>query len=117
MIRNGGQVVYETKGDTLVVRVGGEIDHHSAVSVRVGIDEKIAAERPERVLLELSRVEFMDSSGLGLILGRYARTSALGIPIVIRNPSKRHERLFKMAEMQNIVKIEKGEKYENEKDL
>ncbi|MBQ9132547.1 MAG: STAS domain-containing protein, partial [Clostridia bacterium] len=65
MIKNGSQVIYEEKGDTLVVRVGGEIDHHGAVAVRTGIDQKIAVLRPARVLLELSSVDFMDSSGLG----------------------------------------------------
>ena len=68
MIRNGTQVRYEMRGDALVVYVGGEIDHHSAVAVRTGIDEEITSRRPIRVLLELSAVDFMDSSGLGLIL-------------------------------------------------
>ena len=72
MIRNGSQVTYEMRGETLVVHIGGEIDHHSAVSVRTGIDSKITAERPLKVMLELSAVDFMDSSGLGLIMGRFA---------------------------------------------
>ena len=70
MIRNGTQVMYEKRGEVMVIRVGGEIDHHSAVAVRTGIDARLAAERPTRVMLELSAVDFMDSSGLGLIMGR-----------------------------------------------
>lgn len=105
MIRNGGQVVYETKGDTLVVRVGGEIDHHSAVSVRVGIDEKIAAERPERVLLELSRVEFMDSSGLGLIMGRYALVQKYGGNFAVLDPSVAVLKIIKLAGMERMITI------------
>ena len=105
MIRNGGQVVYETKGDTLVVRVGGEIDHHSAVAVRVGIDEKISAERPGRVLLELSRVDFMDSSGLGLIMGRYALMQKCGGELVLYHPSPSVLRMVRLAGMERMITI------------
>jgi len=104
------------ESNEMTVYLSGELDHHGVALIRGEIDERLFFSKPSVLIFELSDVEFMDSSGLGLILGRYARTSALGIPIVIRNPSKRHERLFKMAEMQNIVKIEKGEKYENEKN-
>ena len=62
MIKNGSQVTYEVRGESFLVRVGGEIDHHSAVTVRTSIDERLRAERPRRVLLELSAVDFMDSS-------------------------------------------------------
>ena len=105
MLRNGGQVVYETKGDTLVVRVGGEIDHHSAVSVRVGIDEKIAAERPGRVLLELSRVDFMDSSGLGLIMGRYALVQKYGGNFAVLDPSTAVLKIIRLAGMERMITI------------
>ena len=105
MIRNGGQVVYEAKGDTLVVRVGGEIDHHSAVSVRVGIDEKIAAERPGRVLLELSRVDFMDSSGLGLIMGRYALVQKYGGGFAVLDPSAAVLKIIRLAGMERMITI------------
>ena len=105
MIRNGGQVVYETKGDTLVVRVGGEIDHHSAVAVRVGVDEKIAVERPGRVLLELSRVDFMDSSGLGLIMGRYALVQKYGGNFAVLDPSPAVLKIIRLAGMERMITI------------
>ena len=99
----------------LTIALTGEIDHHSALSLREELDDLILRERPARLALYLSDVEFMDSAGLGLILGRYARASVLGIPIIIRNPSVRQRKLLGMAHMQSIVKIEESEATANEK--
>ena len=106
MIRNGNQVTYETRGETLVIHVGGEIDHHSAVAVRTGIDEKIAAERPHKVMLELSGVDFMDSSGLGLIMGRYSLMQKLGGTLSVKSPNERLMKIFDLAGLGRIIQIE-----------
>lgn len=103
-----------TDGGDMVVRLPHELDHHGAEAVRSDIDSALFSENPKTLVFDLSGVEFMDSAGLGLILGRYARASVLGIPIVIRNPSKRQERLLLLAQMHNIVKIEREED-DNEK--
>ena len=105
MIRNGGQVTYEVRNDVLVVRVGGEIDHHSAVAVRTGIDEKLSAERPLKVYLELSGVDFMDSSGLGLIMGRYALVKRYGGTLAVLDPSPAVLKIMKLAGMERMVSI------------
>ena len=105
MIKNRGQVTYDTEGDALVVHVGGEIDHHSAVSVRTGIDQKIAAERPARVLLELSAVDFMDSSGLGLIMGRFALIKQYGGTLAVLDPSPAVVKIMKLAGMERMITI------------
>ena len=105
MIRNGGQVVYESKGETLVVRVGGEIDHHSAVSVRTGIDARIEEERPAKLLLELSAVDFMDSSGLGLIMGRYALVQKYGGGFAVLDPSAAVLKIIRLAGMERMITI------------
>ena len=105
MIRNGGQVSYEMRNDVLVVRVGGEIDHHSAVAVRTGIDEKLSAERPLKVYLELSGVDFMDSSGLGLIMGRYALVKRYGGTLAVLDPSPAVLKIMKLAGMERMVSI------------
>ncbi len=105
MIKKGGQVTYETRGDAFVIHIGGEIDHHSAVNVRTAIDDKIIAERPERVLLELSAVDFMDSSGLGLIMGRFALLKKFGGTLSILDPSPAVMKMIKLAGMERMVTI------------
>ena len=105
MIRNGSMIRYETRGETLVIHVGGEIDHHSAVSVRTGIDSEIAAQRPSRVLLELSSVDFMDSSGLGLIMGRFALVKQYGGSFAVLDPSAAVIKIMKLAGMERMISI------------
>ncbi len=105
MIRNGSRVSYEMRGDAMIVHVGGEIDHHNAAMVRTGIDEKITAEQPARVMLELSGVDFMDSSGLGLIMGRYALVKRYGGTLAVLDPSPAVLKIIKLAGMERMVSI------------
>ena len=103
--RRGG---YESNfsGGLLVVRINGEIDHHSAVEMRTGIDGEIFERRPEKLILDLSEVDFMDSSGLGLILGRYATVQKIKGELVVLNPNDRVMKILKLAGAERIIKIE-----------
>ena len=94
---------------TLRISLVGEIDHHSAVSVRTAIDEKLYSLRPKRMVMDLSRIDFMDSSGLGLIMGRYALVEKLGGKFSISEPSDRVMRVLELAGLGRIIKIEKSE--------
>ena len=105
MIKKGGQITYEERRDALIIRVGGEIDHHSAVSVRLEMDEKILAMRPARVLLELSAVDFMDSSGLGLIMGRFALVKKYGGELCVLDPSPAVMKIMRLAGMERMVTV------------
>ena len=62
-------ITYEN--DTVTARLSGEIDHHIAPAIRGEIDAKCESRRPKRLILDFSGVGFMDSSGIGLIMGRY----------------------------------------------
>lgn len=110
MLRNCNSVTYEEKGETLVVHIGGEIDHHGAVSVRTGIDDVIAAQRPPRVYLELSGVSFMDSSGLGLIMGRFALVKRYGGSFAVLDPSIAVQKMMKLAGMERMISILQSKK-------
>ena len=70
----------------LEVAINGEIDHHNARAFRSQIDEKLYLYRPKKVNLDVSGVSFMDSSGLGLILGRFTLARELGGELRIVNP-------------------------------
>lgn len=103
------------EGGEMVVFLPHELDHYSSSLVRPVIDGALFEKHPKTLVFDLSGVEFMDSAGLGLILGRYARASVLGVPIIIRNASERQRRLLGMAQMHSIVKIEESEATYNEK--
>ncbi|MBE6633446.1 MAG: STAS domain-containing protein [Ruminococcaceae bacterium] len=110
MMNGDGYVTYEERGDAMVVRIGGEIDHHGAVAVRSGIDRVLATRRPPRVYLELSGVSFMDSSGLGLIMGRYALVKRYGGAMAVLDPSPAVIRIIRLAGMDKMVPIRTGKK-------
>lgn len=95
---------YSSDG-SLIVRLEGEIDHHSAAEIREGLDRMIAESRPKALVLELSDIDFMDSSGLGLVLGRYRRLNEIGSQMFIKNPSPRIEKILNMAGVDRLIKI------------
>ena len=91
--------------DKLIVSLDGEIDHHSAAEIREWLDKMIAVSRPKVMVLELSGIDFMDSSGLGLVLGRYRRLNEMGSQMVIKNPGARTEKILAMAGVDKLIKI------------
>ena len=105
LIQNKSRVAYETHKDALVIRFSGEIDHHSAVDVRTGIDEKLMVERPPKVFLELSGVDFMDSSGLGLIMGRFALVRRYGGKLAVLDPAPAVQKILSLAGMERMIPI------------
>lgn len=97
----------DVKGACLVLTVLGEIDHHTAKGLREAIDAELFYHRPKTLKLVLSEVAFMDSSGLGLILGRYTRMRELGGTMVLVEPTRQIEKILSLAAMDKTIAIEK----------
>ncbi len=72
-------------GRRITAALCGDIDHHTARSMRAELDDVIARSRPEMLILDFEQVGFMDSSGIGLILGRLKSVQAVGGDIIIKN--------------------------------
>ena len=100
-----GKVIFRTDGDGLVATVCGEVDHHNSRAIRAMIDDRLFIERPRELVLDLSRVSFMDSSGLGLILGRYSKASELGVSFRISNPTEQTKKILDLAGVERIVRV------------
>ena len=92
--------------DTLNIEIEGDVDHHTAKFIRSEIDKAIFYYRPKVALLNVGKVDFMDSSGLGLIMGRYALMKELGGDVVVCDPCAGVERVIKLAGMDRLVRIE-----------
>lgn len=91
----------------LTLFIKGEIDHHSAKGCREAADKAIFYYRPKKCVIDLSGVDFMDSSGLGLILGRYSCINETGGELEIVGASERTERILKLAGVQKLISINK----------
>ncbi|MBQ9086338.1 MAG: STAS domain-containing protein [Clostridia bacterium] len=102
----------ERRGGEVELILHGEIDHHCAVRVRTDMDRLLLEEHPRKAILDLSHIDFMDSSGLGLIMGRYALMQRLGGELTLRNPNPRIVKIFELAGLGRMVKIEESPKEE-----
>lgn len=102
-----GQAYMETvlipKHRMLAVRMVGEIDHHAAEGVRKIIEREIKRSGAVNIAFDFGRVTFMDSSGIGMILGRFRTVKGLGGHIIIYDASEQVKRLLKMAGILNLV--------------
>ena len=104
--RERAEFLCDTAGSILSVHVRGEIDHHTASSIRQGIDATLFEKRPAKLILDLSAVSFMDSSGLGLIMGRYSVMKELGGEMTVWNPSPETRGILALAGMERLVHIQ-----------
>jgi len=103
-------ILCEKTADKLIIRIPGEIDHHSAKALREEIDRAIFYHRPQILVLSLSEVSFMDSSGLGLILGRLSRIQELGGELVIADPTLQVMKILRLAGLEKKIRIERSER-------
>lgn len=98
----------EFVGCYLKIKLRGEIDHHTAAAIRNAIDSEIIKKRPRGLIMDMSGVDFMDSSGLGLIMGRYTVIKELGGELIVQDPNSGIERIMNLAGLERIIKIQKS---------
>jgi stage II sporulation protein AA (anti-sigma F factor antagonist) len=106
MIRQKADIACDSVGSTLTVHIRGEIDHHTAADIRGEIDSILFERRPGRLVLNVSSVTFMDSSGLGLIMGRFSIMKELGGEMVVRDPSPEVKSILTLAGMERLLRVE-----------
>ena len=106
------EILSSMNDGVLCVKPFGDIDHHTAKNMREAIDALIIKNNPRELALDLSAIDFMDSSGLGLVLGRYKKQSDIGGSFKIINPSRRTMQILQLAGVEKIIKIERANKNE-----
>lgn len=92
--------IYE---NTLYVILSGELDEHSAYQTRITLDDIFSNPNFNQVIIDLSELDFMDSTGIGVLVGRYKKLKDKNIPIFICNPSIHAEKIFKMTGLYDIM--------------
>lgn len=97
-------MVFEEKDNLLLVRLSGEIDHHFASEVRDKIDKAIEACKKQNLALDFRGVTFMDSSGIGVVMGRYNKIKDLGGVTYVTGCNAYIDRILEMAGIYTIVK-------------
>jgi len=98
-------VMFNECEDILTVYLKGEIDHHAVTALRNQIDSMILRTESRLLILDFSKVSFMDSSGIGMIIGRYKTMLEKNGSICATGLSPTIERLFRMAGLHRIISI------------
>lgn len=99
------QVETHKVGTTLVVRLYGELDHHTAEMVRQRVDQELDGDVFKNMIISMERLEFMDSSGLGVILGRYKKISQHGGKMALCAVTDSVRKIFELSGVLKILPL------------
>ena len=94
---------YQNNKDELVVQLSGELDHSAASRIRGELDSLITGKGIRRLVLDLNGLSFMDSSGIGLIIGRYKQMARRGGSVAVFGADARMDKIFEMAGLYQLV--------------
>jgi len=98
-------VTIESSGSLIIAYLIGEIDHHSSAALREKIDDVLMFKKPKHLILDFKNVSFMDSSGIGLVMGRYRLMQSFKGTLEIRNVTKQTKKLMELAGLGSIAII------------
>ena len=96
---------YETEqiGGALVVKLYGEIDQHCVSEIRDDIDRQIAIRNINSLIVDLGGVEFMDSSGIGMIMGRYKNMVSRGGKMMLVRPQPQVDKVLELSGIKKLL--------------
>ena len=97
--------VFLERDKTLLVEITEEIDHHVAEKLRRKIDEDITRYMPRKVIFDFNKVSFMDSAGIGMVIGRYKMVNMIGGVTQMKNVRTSIKKIFEMSGVSKIIPI------------
>lgn len=103
------KVDFVKKGVMLTVQLQGEVDHHAAAEIRTKVDAYIMGSNVKYLVMDFSQVSFMDSSGIGMVMGRYQNMKRLGGEICMIGVNPGVKRILDMSGLAGIIPV-----YENQ---
>lgn len=102
--KTGNKSRFELDGRTMIIHLGEDLDHHNAVYIREMTDGYLEKYPVNRILFDFSGVEFMDSSGIGVIMGRYKQMNYVGGSLYVKGIGRNVDRIFQMSGLYKLVK-------------
>lgn len=89
----------------LVVSISGELDDHTAPRLREAVETELDKGSANKIVLDCTNLEFMDSSGLGVILGRYKRLKSMDGNMVACNLNPQVDKIFELSGLKRIIQV------------
>jgi len=102
-------ISFEMTDEILIANLDGELDHHSSTVIREEIDKTIEAFHSRHLIFNFEKVTFMDSSGIGVIMGRYNKITQLGGMLLVTGCNEYIDRILDMAGIYTIATRMKSE--------
>ncbi|MBR5315459.1 MAG: anti-sigma F factor antagonist [Firmicutes bacterium] len=103
------ETIFYVNNQTLIAALSGEIDHHVCDKLRKDIDEEMTIYGAKNLIFDFSDVTFMDSSGIGMVLGRYKKVKQMGGHVIIRNASRIVKQILDMSGVFTLMNYEETE--------
>ena len=89
----------------LIFKINGDIDECYSQKIRRRLDNEIERYMPKTVIFDFNRVSFMDSAGIGLIIGRYKFTNMLGGKLEVANLTQNVKKIFEMSGILKLIPV------------
>ena len=99
----------QTRNTTMFVDLNGELDHHTSEEVRTKLTSVIAEHEIKNIIFNLKRLNFMDSSGIGIILGRYNQLKEVNGRIFVVGMNPLVSKVFKLSGLNKIIDVIENE--------
>ena len=96
-------VMFLERKNNFIVKILGDIDQHNAESIRDKVDKAFEISRCKHMIFDFSGVAFMDSSGIGLLIGRYKNVSRRGGSVAIANMNRDLGRIYNISGLKKII--------------
>lgn len=99
------QIDFNMEESTLLIKLNGEIDHHTSVEIREAIDREYQKRRAKNVLFDFGQVLFMDSSGIGMLMGRYRNVVISGGQVGLLNVDNNIDKVLAISGIYKLMKV------------
>ncbi len=96
------------KKDKLFIKITGEIDHHNASVIRESVDIEVKSGGIRQLVFDFRELEFMDSSGIGILMGRYKLMQMYGGSVCVLGACDYIEKIIRLSGLENLISLQKA---------
>jgi stage II sporulation protein AA (anti-sigma F factor antagonist) len=102
-LREGVKADFEVVNKCLIIKLMEELDHHNALTIREQSDKLISGKNIKDIVFDFTGSDFMDSSGIGVIMGRYKKIIFTGGKVAVTGVNQSVDRIFRLSGLYKII--------------
>ena len=97
------KIEHYRKSDELHVKLCGELDEHHSAYVRMSLDSLLDSDGVKRLYIDMSELAFMDSTGIGFLIGRYKKAARISVPLYIEKPNFSADKILNLSGIYSLI--------------